>query len=225
MVSLCLPFSYKMTKMCERERVIFLKHYFFLLSVRTVFYSLHKFQLYNSVINYSCQVKHQILRPYLFYNLKVVCTLLLTSSHSPTPEPQITTFLLQASVNLTFKTILDSMCSLCRVCLHPAYFTQQYAFQAHHVPDDRVSFFLRLNNIIWSISTVQPLTCVQLFENPWTAAHQASLSNTNSQSLHKRWTGWISLQSRGLSRVFSNITLHRFFGNQLSLWSNSHNHT
>ena len=41
------------------------------------------------------------------------------------------------------------------------------------------------------------------------------------------WTGWISLQSKGLSRVFSNITLqkHQFFGAQLSLWSNSQVHT
>ena len=33
------------------------------------------------------------------------------------------------------------------------------------------------------------------------------------------WTGWISLQSKGLSRVFSNITVqkHQFFGAQLSL--------
>ena len=33
------------------------------------------------------------------------------------------------------------------------------------------------------------------------------------------WTGWISLQSKGLSRVFSNITVqkHQFFGTQLSL--------
>ena len=33
------------------------------------------------------------------------------------------------------------------------------------------------------------------------------------------WTGWISLQSRGLSRVFSNTTVqnHQFFGAQLSL--------
>ena len=41
------------------------------------------------------------------------------------------------------------------------------------------------------------------------------------------WTGWISLQSKGLSRVFSSITVqkHQFFGTQLSLWSNSHIHT
>ena len=41
------------------------------------------------------------------------------------------------------------------------------------------------------------------------------------------WTGWISLQSKGLSRVFSNTTVqkHQFFGAQLWLWSNSHIHT
>ena len=41
------------------------------------------------------------------------------------------------------------------------------------------------------------------------------------------WTGWISLQSKGLSRVFFNTTVqkHQFFGAQLSLWSNSHIHT
>ena len=104
-------------------------------------------------------------------------------------------------------------------------------------------------------SSVQSLSHVQLFVTPWTAACQASLSITNSQSLLKlmsiesvipsnhlilcrplllppssflpkksqgwspsEWTGWISLQSKGLSRV-SNTTVqkHQFFGTQLSL--------
>ena len=41
------------------------------------------------------------------------------------------------------------------------------------------------------------------------------------------WNGWISLQSKGLSRVFSNSTLqkHQFFGSQLSSQSNSLIHT
>ena len=41
------------------------------------------------------------------------------------------------------------------------------------------------------------------------------------------WTGWISLQSKGLTRVFSNTTVqkHQFFSAQPSLWSNSHIHT
>ena len=41
------------------------------------------------------------------------------------------------------------------------------------------------------------------------------------------WTGWITLQFKGLSRVFSNTTIqkHQFFGAQLSSQSNSHIHT
>ena len=42
-----------------------------------------------------------------------------------------------------------------------------------------------------------------------------------------QWTVWISLQSKGLSRVFSNTTVqkHQFFGAQLSSQFNSHIHT
>ena len=41
------------------------------------------------------------------------------------------------------------------------------------------------------------------------------------------WTGWISMQSKGLSRVLSNTTVqkHQFFSAQLSSQSNSHIHT
>ena len=41
------------------------------------------------------------------------------------------------------------------------------------------------------------------------------------------WTGWMSLQSKGLSRVFSSTTVqkHQFFGAQPSSQSNSHIHT
>ena len=121
------------------------------------------------------------------------------------------------------------------------------------------------------ISSVQSLGHVQLFATPCTAAHQASLSITNSWSPPKLmsielvmlsnhlilcrsllllpsifpsirvfsnesalcirlpvniqdwfpsgWTGWISLRSKGLSRVFSNTTdqKHQFFCAQLSL--------
>ena len=49
----------------------------------------------------------------------------------------------------------------------------------------------------------------------------------NIQDWYLRWIGWISLQSKGLSRVFSNTTVqkHQFFGTQLSSQSNSHIHT
>ena len=48
-----------------------------------------------------------------------------------------------------------------------------------------------------------------------------------SQGSSSDWTGWISLQSKGLSRVFSNTTVqkHQFFGTQPSSQSNSHIHT
>ena len=41
------------------------------------------------------------------------------------------------------------------------------------------------------------------------------------------WTSWISLQSKGLSRVFSSTTIqkHQFFNAHPSYWSNSHIHT
>ena len=139
-------------------------------------------------------------------------------------------------------------------------------------------------------SSIQLLSRVRLFATPWTAAHQAFLSITNSRSLLKLmsfesvmpsshlilccplllpsifpsirvfstesvlritwpkywsfsfsinpsneysglisfgWTDWISLQSKGLSRVFSNTTVqkHQFFCPQLSLLSNSDIHT
>ena len=137
--------------------------------------------------------------------------------------------------------------------------------------------------------SVQLLSHVQLFATPWTAAHQSSLSITNtgacsnscplSQWCHpmilssvvpfsswlqsvsasgsflisqlftsggqnigtsasvlvmniQDWfplelTGLISLQSKGLSRVFSNTTVqkHQFFDVQPFLWSNSPIHT
>ena len=56
----------------------------------------------------------------------------------------------------------------------------------------------------------------------------ASVLPMNTQDWSRLgWTGWISSQSKGLSRVFSNTTVqkHPFFGAQLSLQSNSLIHT
>ena len=54
----------------------------------------------------------------------------------------------------------------------------------------------------------------------------ASFPPKKSQGWSSECTGWISLQSKGLSRVFSNITVqkHQFFSAQLSSQSNSHIH-
>ena len=56
----------------------------------------------------------------------------------------------------------------------------------------------------------------------------ASFLPNNTQGWSpSEWTSWISLQSKGLSRVFSNTTVqkHQLFGTQLSSQSNSHIHT
>ena len=56
----------------------------------------------------------------------------------------------------------------------------------------------------------------------------ASVLPVNIQDWYPlRWTGWISLQSKGLSRVFSNTTVpkYQFFGTQLCLLFNFHIHT
>ena len=61
----------------------------------------------------------------------------------------------------------------------------------------------------------------------WSFSFSISPSNQHSGLISFGWTGWISLQSKGFLRVFSNTTLqkHQFFGGQPSLWSNSHIHT
>ena len=56
----------------------------------------------------------------------------------------------------------------------------------------------------------------------------ASVLPKNTQGWSpSEWTGWISLQSKGVPRVFSNTTVqkHQFFGTQPSSQSNSHIHT
>ena len=55
----------------------------------------------------------------------------------------------------------------------------------------------------------------------------ASFLPKKSQGLSSEWTGWISLQSKGLSRDFSNtkVQKHQFFSTQLSSQSYSHIHT
>ena len=60
----------------------------------------------------------------------------------------------------------------------------------------------------------------------WSFSFNISPSNEYSGLIPLGLTGWIFLQSKGLSRVFSNTTVqkHQFFGAQPSLWPNSHIH-
>ena len=59
----------------------------------------------------------------------------------------------------------------------------------------------------------------------WSFSFSISPSNEHSGLISFRLTGWISLQSKGLSRVFSNTTVqkHQFFGTQLSFGDGSGN--
>ena len=77
------------------------------------------------------------------------------------------------------------------------------------------------------------LFCISQSYRPWGGQSTgvsalASFPPKKSQGWSpSEWTGWISLQSKGLSGVFSNTTVqkHQFFSTQLSSQSNSHIHT
>ena len=93
------------------------------------------------------------------------------------------------------------------------------------------------SSVVPSSSCFQPLPASESFPMsqlyPWNGQSTgvsalASFLPKNTQDWSpSEWTGWISLQSKGLSRVFSNTTVqqHQFFSIQLSLQSNSHIHT
>ena len=63
--------------------------------------------------------------------------------------------------------------------------------------------------------------------NYWSFSFSISPSNEHPGLISFRMTGWISLKTKGLSRVFSNTTVqkYQFFSDQLSSQSNSHIHT
>ena len=67
----------------------------------------------------------------------------------------------------------------------------------------------------------------QLFTWGGQSTGASALASRNPRVDPSEWTGWISLQFKGLSKVFSNTTVqkHQFFGAQLSSQSNSHIHT
>ena len=81
-----------------------------------------------------------------------------------------------------------------------------------------------------SLPASESIRMSQLFawggQNTGVSASASFLPKKSQGWSHSEWTGWISLQSKGLSRVFSNTTVqkHQFFGTQLSSQSNSHIH-
>ena len=68
---------------------------------------------------------------------------------------------------------------------------------------------------------------IRVFWEYWSFSFSIIPSKEHPGWSPSEWTGWISLQSKGLLRVFSNTTVqkHQFFGAQLSSQSNSHINT
>ena len=121
------------------------------------------------------------------------------------------TVALQASLSITNSRTLLKSCPLCRWC-HP----------------------IILSSVIPFSSCPQPLPASGSFpvsqfftsggQNIRASASASVLPMNIQDWFPLGWTGWISLQSKGLSRVFSNTTVqkYQFFGSQLSLQSNSY---
>ena len=72
----------------------------------------------------------------------------------------------------------------------------------------------------------ESVLCIR-WPKDWSFSFSISPTNEYSRLISLGRMGWISLQSKGLSRVFSNITVqkHQFFGTQPSLWSDLHIYT
>ena len=63
----------------------------------------------------------------------------------------------------------------------------------------------------WGFNSVQLLSCIQLFETPWTVAHQAYLSVTNSQSMLKFISFESEMPSNHLILCHPLLLLHSIF--------------
>ena len=82
-----------------------------------------------------------------------------------------------------------------------------------------------------SLSVSESFPMAQLFawsgQSTGVSVLASFLPKNTQDQFPLEWTGWISLQSKGLSRVFSNTTVqkHQFFSTQPSSQSNSQIHT
>ena len=130
-------------------------------------------------------------------------------------------------------TLFDPMnCSMAGLSVHHQLpeFTQT---RVHWVSDAIAisSSVVPFSSCLQSFPASGPFSMSQFFEsggqNIGVSASTSVLLMNIQDCCPLGWTGWISLQSKGLSRVFSNTTVqkHLFFGAQLSSQSNSHIHT
>ena len=99
------------------------------------------------------------------------------------------------------------------------------------MPSNHLILCVPFSSCLWSFPASGSFPMSQLFASGGQSigvSASTSVIPMNTQDWSPLgWTGWISLQSKGLSRVFSNTTVqkHQFFGAQLSLCSKSHIHT
>ena len=102
-------------------------------------------------------------------------------------------------------------------------FTQTHVYRVSDAIQPSHSLFVPFSSCPQSVPASESFPMSQLFAwggQSTGASASASFLSKNTQNWSPfGWTGWISLQSKGLSRVFSNTTVqnHQFFGVQLSL--------
>ena len=194
---------------------------------------------YLRVIALQCSVDFCCTTVWLSYKYSYMPSF-LSLPHNPLFFSLIMSLLLRSLVTYRFSSIIQSCPTLCDPmnCSTPG-------LPVHRQHPE-------LTQLI-SITSVMPSnhlilccpfsSCLQSFPasgsfavNQFFASHGQSIGVSASTSVPPMntqdwsplgWNGWISLQSKGLSRVFSNTTIqnHQFFGAQLSSQSNSHIHT
>ena len=139
-----------------------------------------------------------------------------------------------SSVTQSCPTFCDPLdCSMPGLPVHHQLpeFTQTHVYQvsdaiqpSHPLSEKPFSFHLQ------SFPASGSFQMSQLFasgvQNIGVSASASVLPMNTQDGSPLEWTGWISLQSKGLSRVFNTtVQKHQFFGTQLSSQSNSHIHT
>ena len=136
-----------------------------------------------------------------------------------------------SSVAQSCPTLCDPMnCSMPGLPVHHQLpeFTQ---IHVHWVGDAISSFVVPFSSCPQSLPASESFPMSQLFawggQSTGVSALASFLAKKSQGWSPSERTGWISLQSKGLSRGFSNTTVqkHQFFGTQLSSQSNSHIHT
>ena len=149
------------------------------------------------------------------------------------------------SIFSTFSVQFSSVAQLCPTLCDPMNYSTPGLPVHHQIPEFTQTHVHRISDARPAISSsVIPFSSCpqslpasgsfpmsQLFASGGQSIEVLTLASVSSNKhpglISFRWTGWISLQSKGLSRVFSNATAqkHQFSSAQPSSQSNSHIHT